>query len=366
MAGKDYYSVLGVSKNASQDEIKIAFRKLAHQHHPDKGGDPNKFKEINEAYQVVGNEQKRKQYDQFGSAFQNGQAGGAYGGQGGFDFSGFQNGGYSGANVNFDDLGDLFGGLGDMFGFSSGNSHRRQNRGGESIEAILIIDFMEAVFGVEKEILIDKNIKCDKCGGNGAEPGSKIETCPVCKGRGKVFKMQRTIFGSIQTEVLCSNCQGEGQTYSKKCSKCNGQGIYKGQEKLKIKIPAGINEGESIRLSGRGNSGPKNSSAGDLILRIRINPHASFVRDGYNIHTKININVKQAILGDKININTVHGKISLKIPEGTQSGTVFKLRNKGVPKLRGGGSGDHLVEVIVNIPKDLSRRDKKILEDINF
>lgn len=362
MAGKDYYNVLGVSKNASQDEIKTAFRKLAHQHHPDKGGDPNKFKEINEAYQVVGNEQKRKQYDQFGSAFQNGQAGGVYDG---FDFSGFQNGAYSGANVNFEDLGDLFGGLGDMFGFSS-NSRHRTSRSGESIEAILIIDFMEAVFGVEKEILIDKNIKCDQCGGNGAEPGSKIETCSICKGRGRIFKMQRTIFGSMQTEVLCSNCQGEGQTYSKKCNKCNGQGIYKGQEKLKIKVPAGINEGESIRLSGRGHSGLKNSSAGDLILRIRINPHKTFIRDGYNIYTKTKINIKQAVLGDKININTVNGEVSLKIPEGTQSGTVFKLKNKGVPKLRGGGNGDHLVEIIVNIPKDLSRRDKKILEDINF
>ena len=362
MAGKDYYSILGVSKDAKADEIKTAFRKLAHKHHPDKGGDANKFKEINEAYQVLGNEQKRKQYDQFGSAFQNGQAGGAHGG---FDFSGFQNGNFSGANVNFEDLGDLFGGLGDMFGFSSSDRGQR-SRQGKTIEAILIIDFMEAAFGAEKEIMIEKNIKCNKCNGNGAEPDSKIETCSVCKGRGRVLKMQRTIFGSMQTEAVCLNCSGEGKIYSKKCSKCNGQGIFKGQEKIKIKIPAGINEGESIRLGGYGNAGLKNSPAGDLVLRIRINPDKNFLRQNYDIYTKIKINVKQAILGDKIKISTIHGEVILKIPEGTQSGTSFKLKSKGVPKLRGLGNGDHFVEITVNIPKGLSRKDKKIFETLEL
>jgi len=362
MAGKDYYGILGVSKDAKADEIKTAFRKLAHKHHPDKGGDANKFKEINEAYQVLGNEQKRKQYDQFGSAFQNGQAGGAHGG---FDFSGFQNSNFSGANVNFEDLGDLFGGLGDMFGFSSSDRGQR-SRQGKTIEAILVIDFIEAVFGAEKEIIIDKNIKCDKCNGSGAEPDSKIETCSVCKGRGRVFKMQRTIFGSMQTEAICSNCSGEGKIYSRKCSKCNGQGIFKGQEKIKIKIPAGINEGESIRLGGYGNAGLKNSPAGDLVLRIRINPDKNFLRQNYDIYTKVKINVKQAILGDKIKISTIHGEIILKVPEGTQSGTSFKLKGKGVPKLRGLGNGDHFVEITVNIPKGLSRKDKKVFETLEL
>ncbi len=360
MSSKDYYSVLGVSRTASQTEIKTAFRKLAHKHHPDKGGDANEFKEINEAYQVLGNEQKRKQYDQFGSNFNNM-------GGGGFDFSGFQGGGFSGNNINFEDLGDLFGGIGDMFGFSGRSSGQRESyQRGDDIEAILIIDFKEAVFGVEKEILLDKNLKCDKCDGSGAEPGSKIETCATCKGRGRVMKIQRTIFGAMQAEAICSDCQGEGKAYSQKCSKCKGHGIYKGQDKMKVKIPAGINEGEAIRLSGKGHAGLKGSSFGDLLLRIRIKPSAEFQRVGYDIYTKKTINIKQAVLGDKININTVSGEFVLKIPEGTQSGTKFKIKGKGVPKLRGAGSGDHLVEVVVDIPKNLSRKDKKILEEVNF
>lgn len=361
MANKDYYNILGVSKNANQEEIKVAFRKLAHKHHPDKGGDANEFKEINEAYQVLGNEQKRKQYDQFGSNFNN------MGGGGGFDFSGFQNGGFSGSNINFEDLGDLFGGFGDMFGFSNRSAERRGgSNSGESIEAVLVIDFKEAIFGIEKEILVDKNLKCEKCGGNGAEPGSKVTTCATCKGSGRVFKVQRTIFGAMQSEAVCPDCRGEGQRYSQKCSKCNGHGIYKGQEKMRVKIPAGINDGEAIRLSGKGHAGPKGSSAGDLILRIRINQSNEFKRVNYDIFTKVNINVKQAILGDKININTVHGEFVLKIPEGTQSGTTFKIKGKGVTKLRNGGFGDHFVEVVVIIPKDLSKKDRKILEEINL
>ena len=354
MAGKDYYAILGVSKTAKPDEIKAAFRKLAHKHHPDKGGDEAKFKEINEAYQVLSNEDKRRQYDQFGSGFEN-MAGG------GFDFGG----GFSGAKVNFEDLGDLFGGLGDMFGFSSTSSSRRSNRG-ESIEAILSLDFKEAVFGVEKEILVDKNIACQKCNGSGAEPGAKIEQCKTCKGRGRVFKVQRTIFGAMQSEVICSDCHGEGQTYSKKCSQCQGQGFYAGQEKMKVKIPAGINEGEAIRLAGKGHYASKKYPAGDLILRIKISPSSDFRRQGHDIYSNLKINVKQAILGDKVKVLTVHGEVILKIPEGTQSGTTFKIKGKGVPKLRGLGQGDHLVEVEVLIPKGLSKKDKKLLEEIDL
>jgi molecular chaperone DnaJ len=359
MSGKDYYNVLGVSKSSSQAEIKTAFRKLAHKHHPDKGGDDKKFKEINEAYQVLGNEKKRQQYDQFGSSFNNSA------GAGGFDPSGFQ-GGFSGAgaNINFDDLGDIFG---DMFGFSSGGSRRERGvRKGENIEAILEIDFMDSVFGTEKEILVDKKIKCEKCNGQGAEPGSKIDTCTSCKGSGRVFRVQRTIFGAMQSEAVCHDCQGEGKTYSKKCSKCSGFGVYNGREKIKIKIPAGINNGESIRLSERGHGGLKGAPAGDLRLQIRIKPSTDFERRDYNIYTRETIDVKQAILGDKIKVKTVHGEIILKIPEGTQPGTVFKIKNKGVPKLRGTGNGDHFVEVLVKIPKSMSRKNKKILEEVNF
>lgn len=359
---KDYYSVLGVSKTASQAEIKKAFRGLAHKHHPDKGGDVNKFKELNEAYQILGNDQKRKQYDQFGSAAFSG--GGA---PGGFDFSGFQQGGFSGGNMDFEDLGDIFGGLGDMFGFSSGRSSRsRPSRRGSDMEAILSIDFLEAVFGVTKEILLEKNVKCSKCNGNGAEPGTKIEKCKTCNGKGKVLKAQRTIFGTMQVEAVCPDCQGEGESYTKKCSKCNGSGIHKGEEKIKVKVPAGIDNGEAIRLAGKGNAGAKGSASGDFILRIRVNPSKDFERDLYDIHTKKSISVKQAILGDKIDIKTVHGDVTLKVPEGTQSGTIFKLRGKGIKKLRGVGDGDHFVKLIVNIPKSISRKDKKVLEDLNI
>ncbi len=359
MSNKDYYSLLGVSKTANQNEIKLAFRKLAHQHHPDKGGDAEKFKEINEAYQVLGNEQKRKQYDQFGSNFNN--MGGS-----GFDFSGFQGGGFSGANMDFEDIGDLFGGIGDMFGFSSRSSRQATKKSGASIEAILFIDFNEAVFGVEKELLLEKDLNCDKCNGSGAEAGAKIENCKTCKGSGRVFKVQRTIFGSIQSEAICSDCQGEGKHYSSKCSKCRGSGVYKGKEKIKIKIPAGINEGESIRISGKGHKGPNNSESGDLILRIRVNQQKDFIRKNYDIYNSNKINIKQAILGDKIEIKTVHGLVLLKVPEGTQSGTVFKIRNKGVPHLKGTGFGDHFVELIVEIPKNISRKNKKLLEEISF
>jgi len=361
MANKDYYNILGVSKDANQNDVKIAFRKLAHKHHPDKGGDSEKFKEINEAYQVLGNEQKRKQYDQFGSNFNQFNQGGA----GGFDFSGFQNG-FSGGNVNFEDLGDLFGGIGDMFGFSSGSSRSGRSRESFDMEAILVIDFKEAVFGAEKEIIVDKNIKCDKCQGSGAEPGAKIETCATCKGRGRVSTISRTIFGAMQSEALCPNCQGEGKTYSKKCSKCSGQGVYRGQEKMKVRIPAGISEGEAIRLSGKGHAGNKGQSSGDLLLRIRVEKSKDFVRRNYDIWSEINISVKQAILGDKINIETVHGNVVLKIPEATQSNTTFKIKGKGVPKLRGAGNGDHFVNVKIIIPKNLSKKDKNILESLNI
>lgn len=361
MANKDYYETLGVSKDAKQNDIKLAFRKLAHKHHPDKGGDEAKFKEINEAYQVLGNEEKRAKYDQFGSGFDQGAASG-------FDFSGFQNG-FSGSNVNFEDLGDMFGGLGglgDMFGFSSGSSRSGRSRESLDMEAILVINFNEAVFGAEKEIIVDKNIKCEKCGGQGAEPGSKVETCTTCKGQGRVSTVQRTIFGAMQSEAICPNCQGEGKTFSKKCTKCNGQGIYHGKEKMKIRIPEGINEGEAIRLSGKGHAGIKGRGVGDLILRIRVEKSKEFIRKGYDIFSDATISVKQAILGDKINIKTVFGEVLLKIPEGTQSDTNFKIKGKGVPKLRGIGNGDHFVNVKVIIPKSLSRKEKKALEEINI
>jgi len=377
---KDYYNVLGIGKGAGQDEIKKAFRKKAHQFHPDKaGGDEAKFKEINEAYQVLGDAKKRTQYDQFGSDFEHAQAGGGFSGFEGFrDFSGFANGfsaqggPSSGWNVNADDLGDIFGGIGDIFGFSSrGGQGRGRQRKGDDIQVMLSIDFNEAVFGVEKDISLKKTVKCDRCNGNMAEPGSKIETCKVCGGSGRVSRVRRTILGNMQVQMTCENCAGEGKTYSQKCAKCSGAGVAQELAALKIKIPAGIDNGETIRLAGQGEAGERGAPTGDLYLKIRVNPNRKFRRDGYDILSKAEISFAQAALGDKINIETVDGSVKLKIPEATQSGKVFILRGKGVPHLRGGyfsgtvgKRGDHLVEVIVKTPTGLNRKQRELLKEL--
>ncbi len=359
--GKDYYKILGVDKSASADDIKKAFLKLAHQHHPDKtGGDDSKFKEVNEAYQVLGNAQKRAQYDQFGSAGPN--MGGFGGGQGYGGFGGFQNGGM---NINMDDLGDMFGGFGDIFGFGGGSRSRGPRRGAD-IEAEMTITFEEAAFGTEKEVSLKKKVVCDHCSGSGAEPGAKIETCSACGGRGKVRHVQQTILGAIQTETTCRSCGGEGKIPSQKCSKCHGSGSVHDTVKFKVKIPAGVDDGGRIRLSGYGEAGDKGASMGDLYININVRPSDKFAREDYDILTKKEIGFAQAALGDKVEIETIHGKVELKIPEGTQSSTVFKLKGKGIPYTNGKGYGDHLVEVIVKTPKSLSKKQKDILKGMGI
>ncbi len=360
---KDYYDLLGVSKSASADEIKAAFRKKAHEHHPDKGGDAEKFKELNEAYQVLGNPEKRQRYDQFGSAAFNGGAGNGAGGFGGF--GGFQNGGGFG-NMDFEDLGDIFGGFGDIFGFGGGRQTSKRQSRGRDMEMSLHLSFMDAAFGLEKEISFSKNISCDRCHSNGAEPGAKVETCKTCNGSGRVTRLQRTILGNIQTQTTCTTCNGEGKIYSQKCTKCGGSGVHRDTVKIKVRIPAGINEGESIRLSGQGEAGEKGAPAGDLYLRIELQPHKKFVREGYDIRTEEKISIKQAILGDKIDIETIHGEIKLKIPEGTQSGTIFKLKEKGVTKLHNRGIGDQYVKVVVDIPSRVTKKQKQLLEELGL
>lgn len=367
---KDYYKILGVEKNASQDEIKKAFRQKAHQCHPDKaGGDEAKFKELNEAYQVLGDQKKRAQYDQFGSAFEHAQSGGGFGGFEGFrDFSGYSNG----FNVNMDDLGDILGGFGDIFGFGGRSRTGTKARRGQDIEASITIDFMEAVFGAEKEVSLNKTVRCDHCQGQGHEPGAKIETCQTCGGRGHTVKVQRTVFGNMQVQMACSDCNGEGKKASEKCQKCGGQGLVRDISKLKIKIPAGINHGETIRLSGQGEAGQKGAPAGDLYLKIRVNPDKRFERDGYDIKSQAKISFTEASLGGKIEVETTDGPVDLKIPSGTQPGTVFKLKGKGIPHLQPQSAfgsakrGDHFVEVQVKVPTSLSWKQKSILKDLNI
>lgn len=360
---KDYYKILGVDKSASKDEIKKSFRKLAHEHHPDKKtGNEEKFKEINEAFQVLGDDTKRQQYDQFGSDFnqQGGFGGGmnwddfmnATRGQGG-GFSGFGGGGFEGI-----DLGDIFG---DIFG--GGRRSSRQAKGND-IQVSVELQFREAIFGVEKEIRLTKNNPCDVCNGSGAEPGAGTETCADCGGQGQVKRVQQTIFGAMQSVATCSRCHGSGQIPKKVCKHCNGKGISRTESKYKVKIPAGISDGEMIRLSGKGESAGVGGVAGDLYVRVHVRSEQGYERDGFDIFTNVVISYPQAVLGDKVEIDTLEGKKKLVIPEGTLSGQKFKLKGLGVPKLQRSGRGDQYVTVIIDVPKKVSRKAKKLLEEL--
>jgi len=373
---KDYYKILGVEKSASKDEIKKAFRKQAHVHHPDKkGGDEAKFKEINEAYQILGDEAKRKQYDQYGDSAFSGQGFGGTGmnwqdfvrraQQGGQTGNGFGNMG--GVHINYEDLGDIFGDIGDMFGFGGVRSRRSRNTGaqqGESMEIELSIDFEEAIFGAQRNIRLSRIVKCSKCKGNGAEPGTKISTCSQCNGQGQIIQNRSTIFGTFQTASVCPECRGEGKSADKPCSECQGQGRMEKQDTVKIKIPAGIDNGQSVRMHGLGNAGSGGGPSGDLYIHVRVKPHKHFVRDQFDIITHEPISVSQAALGDTIEVETVHGAVKLKIPAGTQANTKFKLRGKGVPHVQSSEKGDHIVIADVQIPKKLSRKEKKLYEEL--
>lgn len=357
---KDYYNILNVPKTASEEEIKKAFRKLAHEHHPDKAsGNVEKFKEINEAYQVLGNKEKRAQYDQFGSTFNNAGFGGGQG------FGGFNQGfGGQGFNINMDDLGDLFGGFGDIFGFGGGQRGGRRAAQGRDLEMVVNIDFREAMFGVEKNLTFSKAVTCNKCGGSGYEPGAKIQTCPTCKGVGQVSSVQRTIFGQMQVRSACPDCHGEGKKASAHCSGCRGRGTSVESVSLKVKIPAGINDGETIRLSGQGEAGERGGVAGDLYLKIKVTPDKHFKRQSYDLLSDLSLNYSEAVLGAKKSVKTLHGEVDLKIPAGTESGQVFVLKGKGFPRLHSHGVGDQLVTVKVIIPKNLNRQQKRLLEEM--
>ncbi len=302
---------------------------------------------------MLSNEQKRQQYDQFGTTFDQAGAGG---------FSGFsgQNpfgAGFSSANFDMGDLGDIFG---DIFGFGS----RKRKKRGKDIEMDLEVDFKEAAFGTEKIIRLYKNIVCPKCHGNGAEPGTKIQTCAVCKGSGRQTRVQQTFLGAVQTQTICKNCNGKGQTAEKKCSKCAGSCIVKNEVEIKVNVPAGINNGEAIKLGSQGEAG-ESGNCGDLYIRVRIKPDSNFERQNYDILTNQQISFAQAALGDKIEIQTIDGPIMLKIPGGTQPGTKFRLKAKGVPKLRGYGRGDHWVTINIKVPKNLTRKQKNILKELD-
>lgn len=374
----DYYEILGVKRDASPEEIKRAFRELAQKYHPDKpGGDAEKFKQINEAYQVLSDPEKRRLYDQYGAAFEQARARGEFTGFEGFrDWASYAEAMkeafgdffrarpesvFSEEDLGFSDLGDLFS---EFFDFGGATRMRKETRRGRDIEMDLEIDFREAVFGTEKEIKLDKFNQCERCHGSGNEPGSKFINCSTCGGRGRIVRTQSTFFGRFQSVTVCPDCRGEGKRAEKKCLECGGQGRVKSTSKIKVKIPAGVNDGGIIKLKGYGEAGQKGGLSGDLYLRIKVRPDPEFKREGNNILSEVEISISQAVLGGKVRVKTLDGEVNLKIPAGTKSGQVFRLKGKGVPYLRRWGRGDQLVTVIIKIPKHLTKRQKELLEEL--
>ncbi|MFH1423834.1 MAG: molecular chaperone DnaJ [Candidatus Nealsonbacteria bacterium] len=354
---KDFYQILGVEKTASPEDIRKAYHKLAHQHHPDKGGDESKFKEVNEAYQTLSNKDKRAQYDQFGRVFEGGQA---PGGAGGWDF-GFGQG--FGGQQGFDsaDLGDLFG---EMFGF--GGRGRKQNvKKGKDIEVDLELPLEAVLKTQEKEFSLYKEVVCVRCHGKGAEPNTPLNECFTCRGTGEVQQIAKTIFGSVTRLAVCPECSGEGQRPSKPCNVCRGEGRIKSEEKIKIFIPAGVDTNQVIKVEDKGEAGRKGGKSGDLYIRIFIKKHATFQRKGDDLIINIPLSFSQAALGGEIEISTLDGKgILLKIPSGTESGKVLRISNKGIPHFSGYGQGSLYVKLIVKTPQKLSKKQKELLEEL--
>ena len=355
---KDYYEILGVNKNATKDEIKKAFYKLAHKHHPDKKeGNEAKFKEVNEAYQVLSDESKRAKYDQFGPQYAN--MGGApnYGGQGGFegfDFSGFQNG-----NVDFD-----FGNLNDIFSdfFTGGMGGRPQARRGRDISTEIQISFADSIFGINRKILITKTSNCLTCHGSGAKVGTKMETCKTCNGQGKIRETKRSFLGNISSTKICEHCLGTGEIPKEKCETCKGAGILRREEEISIAVPAGIRDGEMIRMTGMGEAVSKGTT-GDLYIKINVASHPVFKRDGHDLVMNLNLKLSDALLGTKYKIETLDGVIEVTIPEGVGINEVLRVRGKGVPSSKN-KRGDLLIKLNIKLPNKLSRKTREIIEEL--
>ena len=351
---RDYYDVLGVDKSADATAIKKAYRKLAMKYHPDKNpGDKEaeeKFKEINEAYEVLSDETKRRNYDQFGHEGVNGQGFGGAGGFGGQGFGGFD-------DIFGDIFGDMFGG-----GFSGGSRQRRRGpERGADIKQRVNISFEEAAFGKKVQVKINRSEECEECHGSGAKPGTTKKTCPTCHGSGTVQSVQRTPFGNIASQRTCSTCDGEGEINESPCNKCHGKGSVRKTKTIEVDIPAGIDDGQMIKLSGQGEVGEKGGPRGDLYIVVNVQKHDIFTREGYDVYIEMPIRFTQAALGDKLEVPTLDGKVSYTLPEGTQTGTVFRLREKGIPKLRSNSRGDQYVKVIIDTPKKLNEDQKELL-----
>lgn len=355
MPKRDYYEILGVGKSASADEIKKAFRRLAVKYHPDKeGGDEAKFKEANEAYEVLKDTSKRQRYDQFGHAGVGGAA------DGGNPFEGFGGFGGQGQNVNFD-FGDL--GLGDIFGsFFGGNRGRQRQTRGRDVEVAVEINFDQAVFGTEVDMGVNLEDTCEHCKGKTVEPGSELKTCEHCGGSGQIVSVMRTVFGNIQQAAPCPKCKATGKVPEKVCTVCHGKGTQRKKQEIGLKIPAGIDDGATIRLREHGEAianGPK----GDLYVNVRVKPHKKFTREGDLILSEETVTMVDAALGITIEVDTVDGPVKMKVPAGTQSGTDFKLSNHGVPHLKRETRGAHIVTVRVETPTKLSKKQQQLLQE---
>ena len=358
MAKRDYYEVLGVSKTASEDEIKKAYRKLAKQYHPDVNKAPDaeeKFKEINEAYEVLSDQSKRATYDQFGHAGLDGSAGA--GGFGGFNAGGF------------DDISDIFSSFmgGGFSGFNFGGRSSQRNTGpikGDNRYMSMTIDFLDSIHGVDKVVSLNVDHKCTYCNGTGAATSSDIETCPTCGGSGRVMRQTRTAFGIMQQMSDCPDCRGTGKKIRRKCTHCNGEGYIRKKEEVEVSIPEGIMSGQQVRLAGYGERGENGGPNGDLYIEINVRPHKFFTRSGNDIHVKIPISAVDATLGCSVDVPTCHGDVEMKIPAGTQPGQQLRLKGYGAKDLRSGNTGDQYVEVEVTIPTKLSREEKELYEKL--
>lgn len=351
---RDYYEVLGVSKGASGDEIKKAFRKMSKKYHPDlHPGDKEaeeKFKEVNEAYQVLSDDEKRQRYDQFGHAGVDGNAGFGGGGfNGGFDFG---------------DLGDIFG---DFFGGFGGGGRARRNgpRRGSDLSQYINLTFEEAAFGCKKKINITSNERCEECGGSGARKGTQPVTCPQCNGTGQVQQRRQTMFGFTNVVSECPSCHGKGKIIKEPCSSCRGTGRIRKNKTIEVNIPAGIDTDQVMRIQGAGNAGENGGPNGDLQLVIKVKPHQLFKRSGFDVNVVFPITFVQAALGATLKVPTIHGIVEYDIPEGTQTNTRFRLKGKGIPVLNGRGTGDEYVTVTVEVPKNLSQKQKDLLREFD-
>ncbi len=351
---KDYYKILGVGKNATKEEIKDAYKKLAKKYHPDlnKNSDATeKFKEINEAASVLGDENKKSQYDQFGTA--GSQYSGSSGGFSGFDFSDFMSEGSG--SFDFDSIFESF--------FGGGGRGRSRRQRGADLRYDIEIELEEAAFGAVKQIAVPRLEKCDRCGGTGAEGSSGIVTCHDCNGRGATTKTQRTPFGLFQTTTTCRRCHGEGKYIKDECHICDGTGVIKKTRKLEIKIPAGADTGTNLRVQGGGQAGEKGAQAGDLYVVIHVIPHKVFKRQEDDIYVKIPVSFATAAIGGEVEVPTLKGTATLKIPQGTQSNTVFRMRSKGIRHLDDSGYGDENVEVYIEVPEKITKRQKELLAE---